>query len=997
MKRFGLIRVLACWIALSSVTQAQQYVFRSFRQAEGLNNLAVNALARDRSGFLWLATENGVYRFLGSGFERYGAERGVAELDILDIVSDPNGTIWVATEGNLYRWDGQRFLPAGRDPIRIESQRRMIVEDAYHLLVVLHGHIYRLEHDAQGRMLSFLPLYSDHMLASMPDLAHVISLSAVREPQNGLRIWAGCGTSLCSWLGQEDGNAGQQQDGTVTEWGKDKGLAADRWEGVLLDRAGTLWAGGVAHVAVLPRGSPRFVDRSIHGSDPESNYGHSPLIEDGDGRVLTPSGDGIARWDGGAWKIIGRANGMERARRIMGMAFDAAGDLWFVSRGDGLFEWTGYGEWEGWSDVQGLPSAGIWAIAPGGADRFFVGTERGVAWIDARTGSLIPLSALRKWNYGQVSGMGTDSDGSLWVATHSGAVLRVDPRTGHTQQTAKVPDLIFRAAKDASGRLFFETPHGLYLREPGAGNSVPHRIPAADALMGDSTWAAASCESADGTDWFGVGYRLLRFKAGRWTAPVIQGLPKQNENLTALSCARDGVVWLVDGEGGAWRLTPSGDRLQAWQLVLPPGLRTLAPLAVLVDRRGWVWLGSDLGLAVWNGHDWRHVTQESGLIWDDVNQGIMSEAPDGSLWIGTSNGVAHLQHPERVFDSIPLVASLTEIRRGETSYLGAQQITMTWEGSPLKFRISSPTMRNRSELAVKIRMVGYQSEWMETRDGNATFSRLPPGEYTFMGMVCNPGLNACSNPVRVDIKVLPPWWRTNWFYGLCVLVFLLLLAAVIYLYTRRMGARSRELEMLVSERTRELEASRAQLRIQATHDGLTGMLNRTAILRALGTELDRAQRESLTVAVALVDLDFFKGINDNYGHLAGDEALRWFASAVGTAIRPYDLAGRYGGEEFLLVLTKLPREIVENRLVSLHGAISNLKICTHGSEFQLNCSMGATVFEPSDGPATVESLLMIADHALYAAKAEGRNRVVFRPVDYSDSHLDSHEQPFSSD
>jgi diguanylate cyclase (GGDEF)-like protein len=560
-----------------------------------------------------------------------------------------------------------------------------------------------------------------------------------------------------------------------------------------------------------------------------------------------------------------------------------------------------------------------------------------------------------------------------------------------------VPDLIFRAAKDASGRLFFETPHGLYLREPGAGNSVPHRIPAADALMGDSTWAAASCESADGTDWFGVGDRLLRFKAGQWTAPVIQGLPKQNGNLVALSCARDGVVWLVDAQGGTWRLTPNGDRLQAWQLVLPPGLRTLAPLAVLVDRRGWVWLGSDLGLAVWNGHDWRHVTQESGLIWDDVNQGIMSEAPDGSLWIGTSNGVAHLQHPERVFDSIPLVASLTEIRRGETSYLGAQQITMTWEGSPLKFRISSPTMRNRSELAVKIRMVGYQSEWMETRDGNATFSRLPPGEYTFMGMVCNPGLNACSNPVRVDIKVLPPWWRTNWFYGLCVLVFLLLLAAVIYLYTRRMGARSRELEMLVSERTRELEASRAQLRIQATHDGLTGMLNRTAILRALAAELDRAHRENLTVAVALVDLDFFKSINDDYGHLAGDEALRWFAAAVGTAIRPYDLAGRYGGEEFLLILTKLPHGIVGNRLVTLHGAISNLKVCAHGSEFQLNCSMGATVFDPSDGPATIESLLVIADHALYDAKAQGRNRVVFSPASSSDTQQDVHKQSSSSD
>jgi len=228
MKRSGSIRVLACLLVFSAALQAQQYVFRSFRQAEGLNNLAVNALARDRSGFLWLATENGVYRFLGSGFQRYGAEQGVAELDTLDVVADPEGTIWLATEGNLYHWDGQRFLPAGHDPIRIEGQRRMVVEDAHHLLVVQHGRVYRLEHDAQGKLLSFLPLFSDRMLTSMPDLTHVISLSAVRETRNGLRIWAGCGTSLCSWLGQEVGNAGQQHDGTVTEWGKDKRLRKRR-------------------------------------------------------------------------------------------------------------------------------------------------------------------------------------------------------------------------------------------------------------------------------------------------------------------------------------------------------------------------------------------------------------------------------------------------------------------------------------------------------------------------------------------------------------------------------------------------------------------------------------------------------------------------------------------------------------------------------------------------------------------------------------------------
>jgi diguanylate cyclase (GGDEF)-like protein len=110
----------------------------------------------------------------------------------------------------------------------------------------------------------------------------------------------------------------------------------------------------------------------------------------------------------------------------------------------------------------------------------------------------------------------------------------------------------------------------------------------------------------------------------------------------------------------------------------------------------------------------------------------------------------------------------------------------------------------------------------------------------------------------------------------------------------------------------------------------------------------------------------------------GDEALRWFAAAVGSAMRAYDHVGRYGGEEFLLVLTQVPREASELRLKALHSAISNLHVRTEGADFIITCSMGATTFDPSCGCAVAEALLAAADQALYAAKAAGRNRIVFQ-------------------
>jgi diguanylate cyclase (GGDEF)-like protein len=992
MARSGSIRVLAFLLAFSAVLNAQQYVFRAFRQAEGLRNLAVNAMAMDSQGFLWLATENGVFRFSGSNFERYGSEQGIGELDAIDLLADPNGTIWVATEENLYRWDGQRFFPAGRDAIHILGQRQLAVEDARHLLVVDHMRLYRLEHDTEGRMLSYRPVFPDSVVAAMPDLAKVSSLSVVAGPSNGERIWVGCGRNLYSWHESETNGRLQASGFGVEAWGGDKGLPGDQWENVVRDRSGTIWAAGRHHVAVLLPGATHFTDRSIPGSDPDGTYGHAPLLEDPEGRMLAPTEDGIARWNGTGWRIIGRGNGLECDSHITSLVFDAAGDLWLSSLGGGLYNWVGYANWEGWGDRQGLPSSVVWTTALWGAARLFVGTQHGFAWIDLRDGSVHSLPARQRWACSQMAEIGSDRDGSLWAATRSGDILRIDPRTGRADRTARLPSDVSSGFEDSSGRLFIGTRQGLFLRDPvraygngfsspgwkaAATHSVLRRIPAVTALTGDSARAVASCESPDGADWFVAGSRLLRLKEGQWIAPAIEGMPEQSGNLIALSCAKDGRLWIVDAQGSTWRLSPSGDRLQAWQLKLPPELSSLLPLAILVDRRGWVWLGTDLGLVVWNGKSWRHLTQESGLIWNDINQGAMSEAPDGSLWIGTSGGLAHLRHPERVFDSIPLTVSLTQIQRGETSYIGAQRITMPWAGPSLRFQVSSPTMRNRSELVLKVQMAGLQ-QWTEIKDGVAAFPRLFPGKYTFMAMACNPGLDACSAPVQVGVIVLLPWWRSYWFYGLCTLVLLCLLMAAGQLHERHLRARSRQLEKLVEERTQELEASRAQLHIQATHDGLTGMLNRTAIVQALDSEMDRARREKRAVVVVLVDLDHFKRINDSYGHLAGDEALRWFAAAVGGAIRAYDHAGRYGGEEFMLILTEVPREAAEQRLASLHASITNLQVSVRRGRFTLNCSMGATVFDPSDGYATVEALLATADLALYAAKGEGRNRAVCR-------------------
>jgi two-component system cell cycle response regulator len=177
--------------------------------------------------------------------------------------------------------------------------------------------------------------------------------------------------------------------------------------------------------------------------------------------------------------------------------------------------------------------------------------------------------------------------------------------------------------------------------------------------------------------------------------------------------------------------------------------------------------------------------------------------------------------------------------------------------------------------------------------------------------------------------------------------------------------------ILVGKRIVELQQS---LRFAATHDFLTGLLNREEILGCLKREASRAEREEKPLAIILADLDHFKQVNDLFGHAAGDAVLKEVARRLQKDLRAYDLVGRYGGEEFLLILPSCPLEVAVRRANEIRLLVKNVPVVTTSSTIHLSISMGVTVTR-MDQPLTLENLLQQADSSLYAAKNKGRNRV----------------------
>ena len=191
---------------------------------------------------------------------------------------------------------------------------------------------------------------------------------------------------------------------------------------------------------------------------------------------------------------------------------------------------------------------------------------------------------------------------------------------------------------------------------------------------------------------------------------------------------------------------------------------------------------------------------------------------------------------------------------------------------------------------------------------------------------------------------------------------------------------SQELRLRVraARRILDLQANlieaKQDLYIQATHDSLTGLWNRAAILDTCHRELTRGRREGHPVSVIVTDIDHFKSVNDSCGHQAGDAMLKEVAHRMAGATREYDAIGRYGGEEFLLVLPGVDHETALKRADRLRLNVADTPVIHGDNSLNVTISLGVSTAEVGRD-YDLDNLISVADQALYRAKGEGRNCV----------------------
>ncbi|MBK8727386.1 MAG: diguanylate cyclase [Holophagaceae bacterium] len=983
--RRGRGRALLLVAGTCSLLLAQgTYRFKSYGPDQGLSNLATTCITQDATGYIWVGTEGGAFRYDGQRFLRFAQAEGIADTTVSDIKAFSDGTLLVMTTAVALRFDGRRFEPV-RAGSGVQFQDRPRLTEAKDGSLLMGSFSGLARSTDGGRSFERVP--------NVPPGA-ITALWA--DPHNG-EILAAQREGVPGDGRKPDYHLlrGSFRNGTLL-WDRQELPAPfnnDRYDTILRDKWGHIWTQGSIYLLRLAAWGAAPVDMTAQLPGRPSQTLAS-LCLDQEKRVWAHTDNGLALFDGDRRILLGEAEGLPTpwANAIF---VDREGSLWVGS--EGVHRLQGGFLWQGFTRKQGLPSDAAWGLLRDRRNRLWAATLRGMARYEGQAFIPQPETADRR-----LYALAEDGEGAVWA----GGVARLDQPSdllrlapgGQRFESVPVPSVgtatISSLAADPAG--------GLWI---GSANKGLHRL-----LRKGGGWTCARVPLPGGADTENIA-RILIEPEGRVWAVGNHGIAvleskgwvriTQDQGLKELSVytlARDagGRIWagywsvrglsrLEHGASG-WRVADHIDQPEA---TFDDDIVSLA-----ASRDGALWFGTTEGVKRWKDGRFEQFTRSRGLPGEDcVGQSLWLDASgdgDGDVWAGTSSGIAHFDH--RVYRG-PLPspkARITLVKDGGSNLreIGAQPIFVAYRFRSMDFAFECLSYLDETHLRPQVRLLGFEDGWRDSGSRSARYTTLPPGRYTFAARFLDADGQTGFEATQ-EIVILRPWWQSWWFLGLSAL---LLSGAVVFLVRWRTGllhGRTLELERIVELRTRDLQTANEALEEASMVDALTGLKNRRYLGLHMPEEESRVQRayrsaalrqelaKSEDLGLLVVDLDHFKFVNDTHGHAAGDAVLRQAAEVLRGACRESDTVARWGGEEFLIVARRVDRESVEAIARKVQDAFHNHPFeLPDGGVIRRTCSIGFAVhpINPVD-PAAFrwDETLEAADLCLYAAKNSGRD------------------------
>lgn len=786
-KNVGLLIILTFLIAPCAT--AQTPFFQYYHPLKRNQPVVVNKLFQDSKGFVWFGSDRGLFRFDGTEYRHYTEADSLPDINVTALAEDSLGRLWMGhANGQL------SYLDHGR-VTRFQTREGSAVEAVSDILFDHQG---RMWFSTRNDGLYYYVndrLYRIDQQEGLPDLF----IYDLYEDRMG-NIWAGTdgGLAICTLkenhvsvrvIDSEDG----LPDIII------KKIAPMRGDTVSLATED----GGVFNYNVTTHEFKPLDERPwTYGSISDL------VVKENQVWIATPR-NGLVVYDRNSrrFKLFSQFEG-QSLRTVNTLLKDTEGNIWAGSK-TGLTRTLGDAV-EYIESLAPCTDTNILALAVDGANRLWFSSREGLfirTLNDDGTSAVVKQLENTPFKNATVISLYADDDNYLWAGLYGNGLLRIDPNTGHIRHFDK---------ELRNGNILSVTGRGNVIWVATLGGSTSIHVD-------NDTFTFHNYSSEDGLSSDFI-YQVFMDSRGRiWFATDGKGVTMLDNNgfhhytkglgsrvVYSFAEDADGAIWVTAQDNGVYRFGQ-----EAFAAVPALRLRENAVQALVADKRGNLIAMHNFGIDVFDisTGQMRYWGEETGIRDKHPNLNAVTRDQYGQFYIGTSKGIIKLSLdndlaipiPQPTIDAVKVYDEVVDRSRLHRLNYNENNITLHYLGL---------WYQNAENLNYKYKLENYDLEWIETRDQNVTYSRLPPGDYVFRMKVSDTSDFSHARESTVAISISPPFWKTSAFYVFSVGLFVISAYGLVKFRERKLLEDKLVLEARVEQRTKEIQQKTEEIQAQ---------------------------------------------------------------------------------------------------------------------------------------------------------------------------------------
>jgi diguanylate cyclase (GGDEF)-like protein len=959
---------------------------------DGLPDSTVYSMVQDKTGYMWFGTTSGLARFDGYTFKVFrhdGADSNtLSNNNAGNIYLDSQNQIWVGTFGggaNVFNLSNGKI---NRLPYSSTVPEKMIAENVQTFLEDSRGYMWVGTANGLYRLKDDQLQYYGHNADNSKSIGNE-RIWDIEEDKKG-HLWV----ATSHGLSQFNNATGEFNQFNLPEE-LVVNISSHQFR-TLLIVGDVLWIGTSTGLYGFDMVLNQFKQYPTHFKTFKVN----DILYDNDGLLWLASMEGLIQFDLAAQSFVTNSEGQlwqaYSHLDIRQIYRDRSDLLWLATRDNGVVKIDQAGgvfrlHDEYIADREQLEkSKQVWDVQSNGKGELILGTSEAV-YRQTNEGNFEPITA-----------------------------------NGHQLEHG----IIRTISKRSSGGFWVGASNGLYYL-PADSNQIETKNEPFDLVGIEPTDVFSVSESSDGELWLAL-YNLgvMRWNPETQNAELIQSLGGHSLvdlNISVILLDSQQNIWIGSYLVGIIKYLPEHQEIRVYEHEFGESnsLSSNRVKDIFEDHNGQIWIGTARGLNkfIADSNHFIQLTQSSGLFDDNIQ--AISEDSEHNLWIAYKFGLGKLKSGSREINSYVLNEAVgnnginarsMSINLDDVIYLGSGKgyysfdpktlksdslyqpklmLTQVWINNQsitylpasvsdahfdlyqgdqsIAFEIAALDFKSPEQIKYRYRILGLKDDWLNINSNRLIeLNDLSPNDYHLEIKALNNDGRWSEQLLSIHIKVHPVWWNLAWVQAL-IAVFIVVLAYAFHTYrTHKIRTLNLQLELEVKNRTSELSHLNNQLKTAAHSDFLTKVPNRMSFIQSFEKTVSHNQKTSINGCIVMADVDYFKLINDRYGHAIGDKVLVEVSALLNDMVREDDLMARWGGEEFIFFFSGKNAAKILSLVERIREAVETHQFNFDGQNIPVTITFGLCEFKQG---MSLNECINAADEAMYVGKAEGRNAV----------------------